>query len=103
MKLFFMNLAVSIVGSDPNNSAGDIKNVPKLSGGDVLMNALNLTYFIAGVVAVIVIIVGGITYATSGGNSGSVGKAKNMILYSVVGLIVIIVAFAITNFVIGKF
>lgn len=102
MKNFLFNLAVTIVGSDSSNG-GEVDNVPMITGGEVLTNALNLTYFIAGAVAVIVIIVGGIMYATSGGNSGSVGKAKNMILYSVVGIIVIIVAFAITNFVLGKF
>jgi hypothetical protein len=81
---------------------GDI-NIPTNDAGDILANGLNITYFVGGVIAVIVIIVAGIMYATSGGDSGNVTKAKNMILYSVIGLIVILIAFVITQFVIGRF
>lgn len=77
--------------------------IPELKGEDVLQNGLNITYLVAGIVAVITIIIGGIMYATSSGDSGSVSKAKNMILYSIVGLVVVLSAFAITNFVIGRF
>jgi len=78
-------------------------NIPTLTDEQLLTNGLNLFYFIVGLVAVIVIIVAGIMYATSSGDSGAITKAKNMILYSVVGLIVVGAAFAITNFVVGNF
>lgn len=77
--------------------------VPEIAGDDLLVNILNLVYYIAGIVAVIVIIVGGLMYATSAGDSGRITRAKNMILYSVVGIVVLIGAFAITNFVLGAF
>lgn len=77
--------------------------IPTLTGDQVLQNGLNLAYFVAGIIAVIVIIVGGIMYATSAGEAGNVTKAKNLILYAVVGLVVIFAAFGITNFVIGRF
>lgn len=95
MKNFFTQLAQTI-------DAGSV-GIPELTGGEVLQNGLNITYFVAGIIAVIVIIVGGIMYATSSGDSGAVGKAKNLILFSVVGLVVILSAFAVTNFVIGRF
>jgi len=63
---------------------------------------LGLVYMIAGIVAVVVIIIGGIRYATANGDSGQVQSAKNTILYSVVGLVVIIMAAAITQFVIQR-
>ncbi len=53
-----------------------------------------------GIVAVIVIIIGGIGYMTSAGDSGKVKKAKDTILYGLIGLIVVALAFAIVNFVI---
>ena len=88
----------------------DKVGVPKITDVDgLLQNGLNLTYFIAGVIAVIVIIIGGIMYATSGGvvaksgEAGKVQKAKNLILFAVIGLVIIFMAFAITNFVIGRF
>jgi len=95
MKYFLLQFAQKL-------SADDV-NIPKLTGEQVLQNGLNITYFLAGIIAVIVIIVGGIMYATSSGDSGRVGKAKNLILFSVIGLVIIFAAFAITNFVIGRF
>lgn len=53
-----------------------------------------------GIVAVIVIIIGGIGYMTSAGDAGKVKKAKDTILYGLIGLIVVALAFAIVNFVI---
>ena len=54
-------------------------------------------------IAVIKIVIGGIRYATSGGDSTQIQAAKNTILYAVVGLVVAIMAFAIVNFVLGAF
>ncbi|MFZ1301905.1 MAG: pilin [Candidatus Microsaccharimonas sp.] len=77
--------------------------VIELTAKDLLRNGLNLAYYIAGIIAVVVIIIAGIMYVTSMGDSGRVTRSKNMILYAVIGLVVILVAFAITNFVLGAF
>jgi len=95
MKYILLQLAQTIDATD--------SNIPTLTSGEVVTNTLNLAYFLAGIIAVIVIIIGGIMYTTSAGNAGSVTKAKNMILFSVIGLVVILSAFALTNFVIGRF
>ena len=52
-----------------------------------------------GILAVGVIVYGGITYSTSLGDPGKTTKAKNIILYGVVGLIVALLSWAIVNFV----
>lgn len=75
--------------------------IPKNDGQNLLTNGLNLVYFLAGSIAVIMVIVAGIMYVTSSGDSGRVTKAKNMLTYAIVGLVVVIIAFAITNWVIG--
>lgn len=67
-----------------------------------IQTILNNVYFIAGVVAVVVIIIGGMSYITSSGDSSKVTKAKNMIVYAVVGLVLTMLAFGITNFVIAR-
>lgn len=77
--------------------------IPTMDGDTLLSNGLNLAYFLAGAVAVIVIIIGGVFYTISNGDAGRVAKAKNLILYAVVGLILVMAAFGITNFVIGRF
>lgn len=77
--------------------------VIKMDGETLLTNSLNLVYFLAAAIAVIVIVVAGIMYATSSGDTGRLAKAKNLIIYAIVGLAVVFTAFAITNFVIGRF
>ena len=60
--------------------------------------------FALGVIAVlcvVIIIVAGVTYATSQGNSEKVTKATHTILYGIVGLVVCLLAFAIVNFVLS--
>jgi len=69
----------------------------------VVKTIVNVLLYVIGVVAVIVIIIGGIRYTTSGGNAASVSAAKNTILYAVIGLVVALLAYAIVNFVIGVF
>lgn len=69
----------------------------------IMKNVINLLFFVIGVIAVIMIIVGGIRYSTSGGDSSQIQAAKNTVLYAVVGLVVAILAFAIVNFVLGWF
>ncbi len=79
--------------------------VPTQLFGDagIVTTITNLLLFVAGALAVIMIIWGGIRYATSGGNASSVTAAKNTILYAIVGLIVAFLAFAAVNFILGTF
>ena len=66
---------------------------------DLVKNIINILLTVASVVAVIMIIVGGIRYATSNGDSNQVTAAKNTIMYAVIGLVIAIFAYAIVNFV----
>jgi len=100
MKQSFLQFAQKLT---PGDGTGGTVNVPVIGGDEVLRNGLNLAYFLGGTIAVIVIIVAGIMYVTSHGEAGGITKAKNLILYAVVGLVVILSAFAITNFIIGRF
>ena len=62
-----------------------------------VINIINVVVGVLGIVAVIVVVMGGMT---SAGNPEKVKKAKNTILYGVIGLIICALAFAIVNFVI---
>lgn len=62
-------------------------------------NLVNTLLYILGAIAVIMIVVGGIRYTTSAGDSSRVKAAKDTVMYSVVGLVVALFAFAIVNFV----
>lgn len=69
---------------------------------DVVKKIIDIFSYVIGAVSVIMIIYGGFRYITSGGESGAVGSAKNTILYAVIGLIIVIFAQVIVNFVISN-
>lgn len=73
------------------------------SAPDIVKNVINTMLYILGIIAVIMIVIGGIRYTTSNGDSSQTKAAKDTILYAVVGLIVAIMAFAIVNFVVQSF
>lgn len=60
----------------------------------------NTLLFLVGAIAVIMIIIGGLRYVTSGGDQAGVNSAKNTILYAIIGVIVAFAGYAIVNFVI---
>ena len=66
-----------------------------------LTGIINVIIGIVGFLAVVMIIIGGISYTTSAGDANKVKKAKDTIMYGVIGLVVAILAFAIVNFVLG--
>lgn len=86
-------------GVDDINPQGD--ESPELS--EQIEIVVNILLFLLGAIAVIMIIIGGIRYATANGDQSAVTSAKNTILYAVIGLIVAILAYAIVNFVLDAF
>lgn len=90
--------------------ASDIKEgVEQVGGEDApglgtqIEIIVNILLFVLGAIAVVMIVIGGIRYATSGGDQSAITSAKNTILYAVVGLVVAILAYAIVNFVLDAF
>ena len=69
---------------------------------DVIAAAINILSLIVGIAAVIMIIVGGFKYVTSGGDTNSIGSAKSTITYAVVGLLVALFAQVLVRFVITR-
>ena len=67
-----------------------------------IQKVINILLFIIGIIAVIMIVIAGIQYVTSGGNADQASRAKNTIIYAVVGIIVAVMAYAIVGFVIGN-
>ena len=67
-----------------------------------LSTIINVVLGVVGFVAVVMIIMGGISFITSQGDSAKVTKARNTILYGVIGLVVALLAFAIVNFVLSN-
>lgn len=64
-----------------------------------IMNIINVAIGLAGLVAVVVVVFGGQRYLTSAGEPGRVKQAKDMVMYGLIGLVVAMLAWAITNFI----
>ena len=72
----------------------------KING--IIKTVINIFSIVVGVIAVIMIIVGGLKYIMSGGDSGNVTGAKNTILYAIIGLVVVAMAQFVVRFVLTK-
>lgn len=92
--------AVSGVSDGAKSAQGEDQATDLVSQIQIITNTM---LFVIGVVAVIMLIVGGFRYIFSGGNSQNVNAAKDTILYAVIGIVVALLAYAIVNFVLGQF
>lgn len=70
---------------------------------DTVQDAIRLFQVAVGLIAVVMIIFGGLKYITSGGNDNSVKAAKNTLLYAVIGLIIVLIAESLVRFVLTRF
>ena len=80
--------------ANPGTTTNDLPTIVK--------NIINGVLYVVGVLAVVMVIIGGVKYTTSGGDQAAVTSAKNTILYGIIGLVISVLAYAIVNFVIGK-
>jgi cytochrome bd-type quinol oxidase subunit 2 len=85
---------------NPTDSCTSVDATTKIN--DLIHTIVNLLSAIVGIVAVIMIIVGGLRYITSGGNDTSVTSAKNTILYAIIGLIIVALAQLLVRFTLNK-
>ena len=86
-----INKGIKAVGG--SNSSATLKV------DEIVLAVVNWLLFAVGVISVVMLIVGGIKYATSAGDSNKVTSAKNTIMYAIIGLAVAVLAFAIVGFV----
>ena len=86
---------------DPTGNV--IKFIPQdgASLTEIVQSILNWIFGSIGIVAVVMIIIGGFNFLTSAGDPGKVKKGKDTILYGIIGLVVALLAFAIVNFVLN--
>lgn len=83
-----------------DSTSGTSTTAPTKGLDDNVTAIINAVIGVLGIVAVVMIIIGGVNYMTSAGDAGKVKTAKNTILYGVIGLVIVVLAFAIVNFVI---
>lgn len=97
---------LKIFADDAGTVKGTLeKNLPNTGStafqdSTLITNLLNWGYAAAGLIAVGFIIYGGWKYMSANGEPDRIKSASMILLYSIIGLVVVLLAAAITNFVI---
>lgn len=87
----------NVVSGNTAVCSGDAKDAKEIA-----KNIISVLLWIVGMASIIVIVYSGITFVISAGNPSQITRAKTMLLYAVVGLVVSILAYAIVNFIVGS-
>lgn len=94
---------VFYASSNSANIGNTQVEIPKVEANSaVLLNALNTIYTWAGIIAVLVIVIAGYFFTLSRGESNQIARARNAIIAASIGLIVVLFAFTITQFILGS-
>ncbi len=96
----------SICENDPGSAACDSRvsgdENPIVGPDGVLTNAVKIFSYVAGVAAVIMIIIGGLKFITANGDPNSISSARNTVIYALIGVGVFAAAQLVVRFVISK-
>jgi len=95
--------AIGTISDGASSARGAQQPINLFGNSGVFSQISSVLLFIVGAIAVIMIVIGGLRYVVSGGDASQVQAAKNTILYSLVGIIIAILAYAAVNFVINSF
>ena len=79
-----------------------LNNLPRANTEVTQNNIINYILYVAGILAVVMIIVSGLKMTMSAGDAGAVQKAKNTLVYAIIGLVIAVLAYVIVNFVLKK-
>ena len=88
---------MDVVGEQTGLSGGADTDIRAVIG-----SIINTALSFLGVVAVIIVLIGGFKYMTAGGSEDKVSDAKKWIISGIIGLAIILAAYAITSFVIER-
>ena len=88
--------------NDPGNTICKSRTQKLFGPGSIWTNIVNTMIFVVGAVSVIMVVVGGLKYTLSGGDSSGIKSAKDTILYAIIGLVIASFAYSIVNFVLSK-
>lgn len=84
-------------------NGGSCSSADNRSVAGTIQQVTDVLVFLVGAVSVIMIIVGGFRYTASAGDQSALTGAKNTILYSLVGIVVALMAYAIVRFIFATF
>jgi hypothetical protein len=67
-----------------------------------IANTIRIIIGFLGIVAVVIILIGGFKWMTAGGNEDKIGEAKKLLVAGLIGLVIILMSYAIASFVLTQ-
>lgn len=90
-----------ISSTDSSGATSSVDAETKVT--ELAQDVINIFSWVVGIISVIMVIVGGFQYITSGGDSGKVTTAKNTIMYALIGIVIVALSQIMVKFVLQKF
>lgn len=81
---------------------GDASGLGQADLKTTIANLIRVVLGFLGIIAVVIVLMGGFKWMTAGGNDEKVAEAKRLLIAGIIGIAIILSAFAITQFVIGS-
>lgn len=88
-----------------NTGLNEIEGEIELGNRDIretIASIINVLMGLLGIIAVVIILLGGFKWMTAGGSEDKVGEAKKLIMQGIIGLVIILSAWAIARFVVDS-
>ena len=96
-----VNTKEAIQCGTSNASGVPVTNDPTQSINDTISQALKILSVAVGIISVVMIVVAGYRFMTSGGDTTKVASAKSTLMYALIGLVVVVLSQIIVIFVLG--
>jgi len=106
----FLSLSLPVMAANLSDYQTSLKAAAKNAGYDekvvqpeqVAAKLINTALSFLGVIFLVLMIYGGFTWMTARGNDQAVDKAKDIITAAVIGIVIVVSAYAITYFVVSQ-
>lgn len=99
MKELFINLVSKVKAVDIK--PGDVPSITPVKGGDLkelIFKGVNVFLWVAGVLAAVYLIYGGVLYITAGGDAEKATKGRTALINAIIGIVIILLSLAIMRY-----
>lgn len=97
LAVIVLTMAGSVFAFEPAYNMGDVTSLKEKTVDEILVSVINWGVAIASLVCALIIVIAGILWITAAGNDTQLGNARKMLIYGIVGLLVVLGAYALVK------
>ena len=99
--VFSVNATDDLTGHYLNMGDKELHLNKELQPREAAVGIINLVLSFLGLVAVVIVLIGGFKWMTAGGNEEKVGSAKKLLVGGLIGLVIVLLAWGISTWILG--